>query len=417
MSTADPLPPSPEKSRSRRRVWLAFAALGCLAIVAAVLLWPKGTQAPPPQVPGEGLVATDAEIATAIEAARAEVFQKPNSAAAWGKLGQVLQVHNFLEPALNCYAEAERLDARNPNWPYFRGTIYQVGVEPARAIPELRRAAELGGAEQLPRLRLSEILLDQGQIDEAAEVLQKVLAEIPNSPRGHIRFAQVAAARQDWKECLRHLDAAGDAPFARKQMSSLRLLAYQRLGHTQAAEREQRALAQLPDDPKWPDALLAQLGAVNVGMMARLRHAEQLMRTGQVQNGLTLLVATVCNYPQSDASWTAMGKSFAIVGNYPAAEDALLKAIELAPDTADIWLALGLVRQRAENPAGALECYQKAIRLKPTDAEAHYNAGECLAATGSHAAAREEYREALKYRPDYPEAKERLSKPLPVPQK
>ena len=115
-------------------------------------------------VPGEGLPEVDPEIVEAIKNARAAVVRKPKSAAAWGKLGHVLAVHDFRAQALPCYVRAEELDPRNPDWPYLSAAIRLVEQQPAEAIPDLRRAADRDGPDQMLRIRLAEVLFDQGAI-------------------------------------------------------------------------------------------------------------------------------------------------------------------------------------------------------------------------------------------------------------
>jgi tetratricopeptide (TPR) repeat protein len=396
------------RPRRHLRLWLGVSA--CLGIVLLVLLWFWFGKPPTPVVPGEGLATTDPEILTAVEQAREAVFREPKSGKAWGKLAQVLHVHNFHAEALACYAEAERYSPHNSDWPYLRAAILLVGREPADAIPGLRRAVELGGNDPLPRLRLSEVLLDQGRFDEAAEELRRVLDADQQWPRVHVRLAQLAVARQDWSECLRHLDAVGDIAYARKQACSLRLIAEQRLGNAPAAQREQELLSQLPDDPPWPDPILDKLSGFQVGLMGRLGRAKELFRQGDADGTLSLLTQTVCDYPESDFAWALLGRALARAGDLPAAEETLWKSVELAPEKADVWTSLGFVRLSRQNPTGALDCYRVVIRLKPTDADVHCKVGQCLEATGDRSGALEAYRQALRYQPEFREARERLVK-------
>jgi tetratricopeptide (TPR) repeat protein len=408
----DPTTLSPDASPSLpvRRHWLPLAATGLL--VPGILLflgwwlWFR----PPIVVPGEALPELDPEIAAAVKSARAAVLAKPESAAAWGKLGHVLFVHDFRDQALPCYARAAELDGLNPDWPYLCAAIRLAGERPAGAIPDLRRAAEQDGPDQMLRLRLAEILLDQGQFEESDKEFQRVLQVNPASPRTHLGLAQVALARQDYPACLSHLDAVGDLPFLRKQSCSLQLLAHQHLGDKAAVERERDRLKTLPDDQPWPDPILEKVARCQVGLRGRTTRVFQILRAGQTEEALSLLARTIEDYPDSEMAWTAQARAFALLGRFSEAEEDLNHSLKLAPRNAEVWFTLGFVRLNRKNYPGALECFRTVIRLRPADAGAHCRVGECLEATGNRAGAIAAYQQALRSRPDYPEAREQLAK-------
>jgi tetratricopeptide (TPR) repeat protein len=259
------------------------------------------------------------------------------------------------------------------------------------------------------------LFLEQGRFDEAVGELRQVPDSDPEAPRAHLRLAQVAAARQEWGECLRHLATVGDVPYARKQACSLRLLAFQRLGDAKAAAREQEQLRELSDDPRWPDAPVDALAQFEVGVRSRLTRAGVLLRQGQTQQALSLLEQTVLDYPDSDVAWASLGRTLAFVNRFAEAEPPLERSLELAPNAADAWAVLGLVRLQRKNYTGALECFRTVNRLKPADPEAHCKVAECLLAVGDRPGAIEAYRQALRYQPDFAEARTQLARLQGVP--
>src|SRR5262245_23756992 len=106
------------KAASARRGWLVLAvgAILITGVAAWLVLRPAG-----PAPPAVDLVGADPAIAAAVEVAQADVRAKPRSAAAWGRLGQVLRAHNFGDAANVCFARAEQLDPTEPRWPYLQG--------------------------------------------------------------------------------------------------------------------------------------------------------------------------------------------------------------------------------------------------------------------------------------------------------
>src|SRR5438045_4087886 len=106
-----------------RRPFLTIAALFLVGVVIIVLWtwWPHRADKPTP--PLVDLTGVDPAVQRAVTAARAAVLEHPDSAEAWGKLGMVLIGHGLPVEASNaCLAEAERLDPRQPRWPYLQAT-------------------------------------------------------------------------------------------------------------------------------------------------------------------------------------------------------------------------------------------------------------------------------------------------------
>src|SRR5262245_32478462 len=105
----NPGPTAPSGS-ARRRLMPGVLALAARGVVYFVFFRGPGAPAPPePDLSG-----VDPAVRKAIEGARAEVKRAPQSAEAWGRLGMVLSSHIFAGEALACFAEAERLQPRDP---------------------------------------------------------------------------------------------------------------------------------------------------------------------------------------------------------------------------------------------------------------------------------------------------------------
>src|SRR5580692_436570 len=73
-----------------------------------------------PSLPDIPLTGADKPVVDAIEEAKKEVRHQPRSGATWGKLAKVLAVNGYRVPAIQCFAQAARLDRNNPCWPYLQ---------------------------------------------------------------------------------------------------------------------------------------------------------------------------------------------------------------------------------------------------------------------------------------------------------
>lgn len=408
--------------RGRLRGALLAAALLAAGAALPGCGGPPREVAPPPPAPGEpappeppalDLAGADPAVVRAVEAARAAVAESPQSAAAWGRLGMILLTHGLPVEASNaCFAEAERLDAKEPRWPYFQGRVL-LATDPEAGVGKLRRAAELcGDAPEAPRLRLAEALLEQGRHDEAAEQFRAVLRQHPDSARAHLGLGRLAYHRDDLRASLDHLERAAADVSARKAARVLMAEVHQRLGHKAAARELLDRVAHLPDDPAWPDPFLEEAARLRTGKQSGLARADELIREGQAAEALDLARGLVRDYPDSEWAWVMLGRALLLRNDAPAAEEALRRAVGLAPDSAEPHFYLGVALFGRKKYAEAAGCFRKAGQLKPDFALAHYNLGHCLKEEGDAVGAIAAFRAAVSRKPDYAPAHTNLGELL-----
>jgi tetratricopeptide (TPR) repeat protein len=385
------------------------AAVAVLAVGVGSWLWTRGTPARPPL---PDLADVDAEVGDAVRAARGAVLANPRSADAWGRLGKVLRAHDFDTEANRCFEEAERLDPREPRWPYLRG-LTLVLTDPAAGIPCLERAVERGGdSPPAPRLRLAEALLDQGRLDEAQSHLEQAARRDPANPRARLAWGRLALNREDWRGALQNLEPCLNDGRSRKLALNLRAAAWRRLGETERARTEQRQAAGLPDDQGWPDPYVEEVLRLQQGLRPRIAHADAMIREGRPGEALPLLAETVDRYPKSGQAWLLLGEACLRLDRTDGAQRAFQEAVRVAPEAAEAWFRLGCFQARLGREREAADSFRRTIRLKPDHADSHFNLGHRLKLLGDPAGAAEEFREALRCRPDYAAARDAL-KQLP----
>ena len=357
---------------------------------------------PPPDVDLEGV---DPAVAAAVEQVRARVRQSPHSAEAWGKAGMVLMVHQFQPQAAFCFDQAERLDPREPRWPYFQALEAMLKSDLRAARGKLERAVALCGDEfDGPRLVLADVLLGLEDFDEAHRQFSLLLDTDPRHARAQLGLARVALERGDLRASLGRLSLAQTSPCTRHAACELLAEVYQRQGEKSRAEAARRRAAELPADSNWPDALRDELAAVHTGKVARLKRAELLDREGRKEEALTELLRTVRDYPEAEDAWFAMGKALLERKRLEPAEAALRRACELAPTAYEPVNELGRVLIARGNRAEAMESFRTAIRLEPNCAQAWHNLGSCLVEANDRPHALEAYAKAVRYAPEMFEA-------------
>jgi tetratricopeptide (TPR) repeat protein len=394
-------PPARPGSLGRRLFLLALIAL-CLLLTGGLgyRLWLRHGMAAPPTVDLTGL---DAEIVEAIETARAVVHKKPRAAGAWARLGAVYRAHEFNEEADFCFRQAEKLDPKDYRWPYLLGMDLQAQDVEASLV-RLRQAVALCGDQTAPRLRLAEVLLDRGDIDEAEAFFRAVAEQDPNDARALLGLGNVALQRNDVDGALKLLRrAAARAPQATVVHAAL-MQAYRRAGDDKVVEEERRIVAELPTNRNWPDPALELIGAAWTGQRARMNQIDELSRRGYRAEAVTAARAAVEVYPESAVARLVLGEQLNRNGEVAAAEPVLREAMRMDPRRAKAHFELGYAFQQQGKLRDAIEAYQQALQLQADSPVAYFNQGLCFKSLHDDAGAEKAFRAALQYRPEYPEA-------------
>jgi Flp pilus assembly protein TadD len=347
-----PRQPPPSTRARPRGLWILLAgALLLLAGAAGAWWWLRPAPVAPP-MPG-GI--EDPEVRRALERARQEVLDHPQSAAAWGHLGKLLLAHIFPGEADVCFAEAARLDPADPLWVYARGVLALLR-DPEKPVTLLRQAVAAAAPGSKVRsamsLQLAEALLERGDLVEAETLFRQEREREPRSARAAFGLGLIAADKGDEPAATKYLTIARDSPYARKKVRARLAALAQARGDHKAADAYQKLATELPDDPPWPDPLLDETATMRIGWRGRERLAGQLERqsidakTEAEKRGLFVKAAEVyleqLEVRPIVPAYIGAGLNLARLRDYERALPLLRKAVELEPDNASAHSALAL---------------------------------------------------------------------------
>jgi tetratricopeptide (TPR) repeat protein len=301
--------------------------------------------------------------------------------------------------------------------------------------PELRRALEA---------------LREGDLDSAAAMARRLVAEAPDDPAVHQLAAVIALQRGEPEQAARSAAAslarradhaptlivAGQAARASNDLTVA--LAFFRqamalapgrgdaaffacatlleLGEPEAQELLPLLLKHFPDDAEgWRHlgAALQRAGQSEAALVAftRAAHAAPSAvlhgQRGVLLETLGRTVEAVDAYraaaelaPDSPETMLRLGLCERRIGNVERAAAAIGRAVVLGPNNSNAWFALGLVEQDGCNFIAAADAYRRALQIRSDFAEAAVNLGTCHQEIGDIAAAKVAYRLALQLRPD-----------------
>jgi tetratricopeptide (TPR) repeat protein len=331
--TATATDPRPARSGRRQRILLAVFLLGGALLIAGVgrYAWRRYRAPTPPDIPLEQV---DPALREAIEASRERIREDPYSPTAWGNLGRLLLDCRLIEPAVQAFDQAQRLDPADPRWPYLEG-LALLRRNPDAALPSLRHAVELdeGGQQDgvAPRLRLAEVLLRAGLYDEAEDHLGKALEQEPDYPYAHLLVGFLAYAQGRFGESRTHLLRCRHSPYTRQKACAQLAVLSERQGDAAAAEKYSREARTLPPDAPFPDHLLAISEEARVGKPAQFTYLDYLVRERRYADAIVMARQMAEKEPYY-RTYVLLGQCYAGLGQLPQAEEALRKAVALAPD-------------------------------------------------------------------------------------
>ena len=294
---------------------------------------------------------------------------------------------------------AERFDPKNPRWPYLQGLVL-VLCDPDTGLACLQRAADKAGTTRSePRLRLAEVLLDLGRINEAEAVAAPVLERRPSDPRVALVFARIATEREDWTAVLAPRRAFRMSQ-AQTSAAVLRTDALRRLNRVEEAEAAARDAAKLPDDSLWDDRYVIEVKKLKVGGDAALVDGSRLLDSGDVRGAIALLENAVAKSRDPNPARLLLAKAYNLAGDPRAARQVVDQVLKSDPNAVEGWFQLGASQFLTGDP-GAVASFERAVKLKPDHAQGYHNLGLARKKQGDRAGAAIAFEAALRCRPDY----------------
>ncbi|HKQ36805.1 MAG TPA: tetratricopeptide repeat protein [Verrucomicrobiae bacterium] len=358
-----------------------------LAILAACQPVPS-----PPAISTAGL---DPATVTLIQQQLSAVHASRKSAEAWGKLGGILKSYGFREQADVCLAEAERLDRKNPRWPYFRAALG------TNALENLRRTVALCGNDpEMPRLRLARLLAESGQQDAARAELQELLRSRPNSAPARLLLAQISSGRNELGEAIALAKICTTNSYTVRSAWTLLAALYRRQGDTNAADIASRRAAAVTPDVAWPDPFEEEVLALRTDARSLSDRAQSYLMAGRATDAMPIVNQLVRNYPDFAETWLLLGRAQNLSNRPADAEPSLRRFLQMDPNSVNghFQLGMSLLAQKRFDEAAAT--FRHATTLKRDFGPAFFNLGFALAKSGKPRDAIPAFHEAVRQNPE-----------------
>ena len=416
----------------RRRVTSVYWALVLLAIVEGC-----GTQPelPPLPEPPQAGIHLHEDVAAAIERAREQVLADTRNGDAWLRLGMTYEANGLPQQAAASYEAVVLLLGQNARaWYRLGWTRSQLG-EFERAIEALERAAtidpnhapiawrrgywrleigDLDGAERDFRLAtrldssglagltgLARVALQRGDDDDAAELLQDLIARAPREPYFQQLLGKAYLSLGRTEEAQRLLRRGGGrgvpvffdpwqrgvddyaAGFAGKRDRALTAIAEGRMD--EAVEQLRRLLLERPGD-----------GALSYAL------AVACMQTGRTAEAIEVLQAGVELNPGHNLLYVAFSDAYRQAGDLDRALEYAERAVELSPARFMTHFRLAGVLEALGRRQEALEAGNRALARDPDNIDGLWWLGNLQSVLGRWRDAAHSYEHLIRLDPNQP---------------
>ena len=343
------------------------------------------------------------QIRDRVQAAFHEVEAKPKDADANGRTGMLLHAFEQYEAAEVYYRRARFLDPNRLQWAYYLGLAEALDGRHQEAAASLRDAIRLDPGYVPARLKLAEVLLGSGRVDECEAACESIVKDNPQLAPAYYWLGRVAATRGAVSASIEHYRRAcqlwpsyGTAHYALA-------LACQRIGA--AAEARQHMAAyqkyKADGDPQPEDPLLEAVRSLDNTALAHLMKGVDLENAGQIDGAIAEHEEAVKQDPKLAQAHANLIALYARVGRAEKAESEYRATVELNPNLPQSHYDYGVFLVSRQRYREAEIAFRNALESSPKYAEAHSNLGAMLEREGKSEEAIRHYRAAIEDKPNF----------------
>ena len=363
---------------------------------------PAQSKVPPPALPRLAPETFPAASREAISRQYKEALARPNDGAAVGSLGRLLQAWEQWDAAHAAYVRAHALAPAVLDWPYLDAIVLQRLVRQREAVDALRQALSIN-ADYLPaKLRLAEVLLEVGDLQDSRKLFEPLVSVTATEPAALVGLGRIAAAEGRHEDAVRAFErAVGLFPELAAAYYGL-ARSYRALGRTADAERAVSRHAQY--GARWPrldDPILASVATLREDARATLQRGIALGEAGDVPGAIKAHTDALARDPSLVHAHANLVGLYGRAQDWAAAEAQYRAAIARGFNNADMHYDYAVVLGLQGKWDAAEAAYRKALEVNPLHVQSRNNLGQLLERRRDFDGAISEYRQAVEAQPTF----------------
>ena len=359
------------------------------------------------------------KVREAIEEAIAAVRAEPDNDEAVAGLGILYHANLLVELAVPCYRRARELAPDKHQWRYLLAVVARHTGDAATAKEELLVLQAANVAYPPVMFHLGEIMLEAGELEEAAVLFERMIALAPDEAGGYFGLGRVEAQRKNYERAVELLRQAKErAPTSEDVLQQLGL-AYRRLAKVKKdPEIKKKAREFLLAARQGEEILLYRdpwrgaIHQVEVSPAQLSERARALMNQGRLEEAAAIMEDVVRRQPKEVLLLTQLAGIRYRQGRMDQVKELCVRAVKLSPNDARTWEGLAEACRAAKDSEGALTAVDRARALEPGRWQGRYLRGRILLEADKPAEAVEDLRAVLVQQPDHAESTVRLADAL-----
>lgn len=320
---------------------------------------------------------------------------EPDSIERVGALAMLLHAHKLFDAAAQCYERARFLAPDQFRWTYYLGVVEQERGQGPRVQALLEAASRQRDSYAPAFVRLGNVMVAEGMLDEAAAKFEKAAELDPKLASAYHGWGRVLTARgeieaaaEKYQRATELEDEFGEAHYALG-------LAYRRLGREAESEKHLARYEQLQamSTPRL-DPLLEEVDAL-VNQQLQTQAASLSLPKESLEATAQELETALESQPWLISARANLIALYFQVGQPAKAEAHYRKAMEIDPSDARLNYNWGVMQSLQNNPDEAVKALRRALDADPKYADAYAQLGELLWKQEKHDEALEQYRKAI----------------------
>lgn len=318
----------------------------------------------------------------------------PPLAHAYADMGVIYARAGFRDVAAVALYDASQIDPHDGRWFYLRGVVARQMKRDADARANFEAALALDKVYLPIRYRLSDTLVDLGDVDAARKLLQGTIRDYPKASVPYAMLGQLDLRQKHYTQAIENLLSALKLEPQANQLYKALSEAYAGVGNTQAASDASAKAGDVA--PKLADPLVIGLLGASPAQPAgaTAEQAEKFARAGHVSAARRVLLEMLKADPHDIRALNLEARLEASVGDFPIAAAAADQALKQEPNNAEALMSRAMVYEYSGDDEHAYGLYRRAVAADAKLGMARMLLGNAEMRRGRYAAAAEQYRAA-----------------------
>lgn len=340
-------------------------------------------QPPPPEAAAPAdLQALEPAVGELINTQLAVLEQNPGDAEAHGILGLIYAANSMWALANKSFENAAKIAPAEYLWRYHLALSDQEIGAIDKSIEILQELTQEAPGFAPAYNRLGELLLQQGNLNDAEAAYQRVMTLQPTAPHGKVGLAEVHIHRGDSAAAIPILEQVTRTNPDYRVANYLLGVAYRNSGRGADArpqlERGSNAKKQFLSDP-----YSSRIETYKVSSAARNRRAVQLLRAGKAAEASQVFRKMLESDPDNVTILNNLAIALMRQEKFADAEEALNQALAVNSSKFTTYSNLSSLALRRGDVPQALAFSREAVARAPDRYESHFWLGRILLSDGN----------------------------------